>query len=140
MAGGISELYPDEGNADAVKIQGYPVSAAPPSDGQVLAFNSAIQEYVPATPAGGSSPAPVPLSTGTTLSSTHSGATLVVSSTPALTINTGLPSGFSCSIKGAFTYAGSATVSDVRNTGATNPWCALMNTATDTYDLVGGKA
>jgi hypothetical protein len=80
-----------------------------------------------------------PLSIGTTLTDSHNGSTLILTSTPLLTINTGLPSGFGCAIKGSFTYTGTATVADVRNTGVTNPWCALIQTGTDTYDLVGGK-
>ena len=37
-------------------------------------------------------------------------------------------------------FDGTATVTDVRTTGAANPWCALVQTGADTYDAVGGKA
>ncbi len=42
--------------------------------------------------------------------------------------------------KGVVSLTGSATVGDVRTTGASDPWCALMNTGVDTYDVVGSKA
>jgi hypothetical protein len=43
----ITQLYPDEGQANALSIQGKDVSGIPPSDGQVLAFDAATQQYVP---------------------------------------------------------------------------------------------
>ena len=66
--------------------------------------------------------------------------TLVCGSAQTATVNTGLDSGFGCAFKGAISFDGTATVTDVRTTGATNPWCALVNTGSDTYDVVGGKA
>lgn len=65
---------------------------------------------------------------------------LICASSQTATVNTGLRSGFGCSFKGAISFNGTATVTDVRTTGAANPWCALMQTGTDTYDVVGGKA
>lgn len=51
MAGGITQLYPDSGSSDALKIQGKSVSGIAPTDGQVLEFQAAIEEYVPSDPA-----------------------------------------------------------------------------------------
>lgn len=65
---------------------------------------------------------------------------LICATAQVATVNTGLVSGFGCSFKGAVSFAGTATVTDVRTTGATNPWCALIQTGTNTYDCVGGTA
>jgi hypothetical protein len=85
---------------------------------------------------------PTAISTGTTLSDAHDCANLVCTSTPALTLNTGLKNGFGCSIKGAFTTAGTATVTDLRTTNGT-AFCCLVQSDTAgtglTYDLVGTK-
>jgi hypothetical protein len=86
---------------------------------------------------------PLGISGATTLSfATHNGENLVCSSTPALTINTGLGAAFGCSIKGAFTTAGSATITDLRSTTGT-AFCCLVQSDTAgtglTYDLVGTK-
>jgi len=48
-----SPLYPDSGTADALKINGTPVSGAKPANGQTLVYSSSIDEYVPQTPASG---------------------------------------------------------------------------------------
>jgi hypothetical protein len=64
---------------------------------------------------------------------------LICSGTRIFTVNTGLVAGFGCSFKGTVSFTGTATVTDVRTTGATNPWCALCATGTDTYDIVGSK-
>ena len=55
MAGGITQLYPDEGTADALKLQGVPISgsAQTPVDGQALVFDSATKEWVPKNISGG---------------------------------------------------------------------------------------
>lgn len=76
--------------------------------------------------------------TGYTLLNNDNTTNLIISSNPALTINTGLVSGFGCGISGAFTTAGTATITDKRVTSGV-AWCALVNTGTDTYDLVGTK-
>lgn len=68
------------------------------------------------------------------------GHNLTCSAARVATVNTGLQTGFGCSFKGIITFAGSATVNDVRTTGAANPWCALLQTDVDVYDCVGGKA
>lgn len=87
------------------------------------------------------SAAPVAISSATTLIAAHDGAGLHCTSTPALTINSGLGATFGCAIYGAFTYGGTATVTDLRMTGATNPVCALVPTPTlNAYKLVGSKA
>lgn len=65
---------------------------------------------------------------------------LICASAQTATVNTGLPANFGCSFKGVISFDGTATVNDVRTTGATNPWCALVRTGVDTYDAVGGKA
>jgi hypothetical protein len=80
------------------------------------------------------------ISADTVMADVHNGGTLVMSGSHLLTIDDDLPAGFGCAIKGDFTYGGTATVTDVRESGASNPWCALVQTGTDTYDLVGNKA
>jgi len=74
------------------------------------------------------------------LTNTDNGKNLICAGTRIFTVNTGLISGFGCSFKGTVSFTGTATVTDVRTTGAVNPWCALCATGTDTYDIVGSKA
>lgn len=78
--------------------------------------------------------------TSRVLTSADNGAPLICASAQTATVNTGLPTAFGCSFKGAISFAGTATVADVRTTGAANPWCALVQTGANTYDVVGGKA
>jgi hypothetical protein len=79
--------------------------------------------------------------TSRALAASDNGATLVCSAAQAATVPAGLGSGFGCTIKGTVTITGSgATVNDLRSTGATNPYCALVQIGTDVYDIVGGKA
>jgi hypothetical protein len=78
--------------------------------------------------------------TSRALTDADNGATLVCGSAQTATVNTGRVSGFGCAFKGAISFTGTATVTDVRTTGAANPWCALVQTGTDTYDAVGSKA
>ncbi len=78
--------------------------------------------------------------TSRTLTNSDDGDTLVCASAQVATVDTGLMSGFGCVFKGAITFSGTATVTDERSTGATYPWCALVQTGTDTYAVVGGKA
>jgi len=78
--------------------------------------------------------------TSRTLTSADNGATLVCASAQVATVNTGLPTGFGVAFKGVITFNGTATVTDVRTTGAANPWCSLVQTGTNTYDVVGSKA
>lgn len=66
--------------------------------------------------------------------------TLVCATAQAATVNTGLMSGFCCSFKGAVSFAGTATVTDLRSSGQSVIWCTLTQTGTDTYDVLGGKA
>lgn len=68
------------------------------------------------------------------------GAVLVCASAQIATVNTGLAAGFGCKFKGPITTTGSATVTDERTSGAAFQWCELVNTGTDAYSLVGGKA
>lgn len=74
------------------------------------------------------------------LTSADDGYTLVCASAQTATVNTGLPSGFGCAFKGTVSFAGTATVTDVRTAGGANPWCALVQIGADTYDAVGSKA
>lgn len=78
--------------------------------------------------------------TSRALTDSDNGDVLVCGSSQTATVNTGLTSGFGCSFKGTIAFDGTATVTDVRTTGASNPWCALVQTGTDTYDVVGSKA
>jgi hypothetical protein len=75
-----------------------------------------------------------------TLVNEDNGKNLICTGTRIFTVNTGLQSGFGCSFKGTVSFTGTATVTDVRTTGATNPWCALCATGINTYDVVGSKA
>jgi hypothetical protein len=78
--------------------------------------------------------------TSRTLTNDDDGWNLICGSAQVATVNTGLQVNFGCAFKGIITFAGSATVNDVRTTGATNPWCAVVNIGSDTYDSVGTKA
>lgn len=78
--------------------------------------------------------------TSRALTDVDHGKVLVCATAQTATVNTGLTAGTGCSFKGAISFTGTATVTDVRTTGAANPWCELINTGTDTYDVVGGKA
>lgn len=75
-----------------------------------------------------------------TITNADNGKNLICTGSLTFTVNTGLLPGFGCSFKGTVAFTGSATVTDVRTTGATNPWCALCCTGTNTYDVVGSKA
>lgn len=78
--------------------------------------------------------------TSRALTDNDDGDTLVCATAQVATVNTGLAAGFGCTFKGAITFAGTATVNDVRVSGSASPWCALIQTGTNTYDVVGGKA
>ena len=67
------------------------------------------------------------------------GATIVCASTPKLTFNAGLGAGFGVAIDGAFTYDGTASVTDERISLSLTPTAALLQVGTDTYKLVGQK-
>jgi hypothetical protein len=56
MALSTSPLYPDSGTADAIRINGTFVSGAKPANGQVLVYSQDIDEYVPQSIGGSSSP------------------------------------------------------------------------------------
>ncbi len=74
------------------------------------------------------------------LTNADNGKNLICTGSLTFTVNTGLQTDFGCSFKGTVAFAGTATVTDVRTTGATNPWCALCATGVNTYDVVGSKA
>jgi hypothetical protein len=84
---------------------------------------------------------PVPYSADVTLSETDNLATLVLSGTPIVTVDEGLPAGFGCLIRGEFTLylLGAVEVTDTRFVGTMASWCALVQTGPDTYDLIGHK-
>lgn len=79
-----------------------------------------------------------------TLTSAQNNQVIPTSTASVITVNTGLlpAGGFGCAFVGAgvVTFAGSATVTDKRTTGATNPACSLVPTGTDVYSVIGSKA
>ncbi len=128
----------------------------------VLLFNGPISYYTLSEPVANANRVPVvvdPLvrNTAPSIASSLPGGTLgatytaiddhdsYVFLTPvtcAVTVNTGLVLGFSqgYSGAGAVTFTGSATVTDKRTTGATNPVCGLVCVGVDTYEVWGSKA
>lgn len=82
---------------------------------------------------------PQPHASHYTLVPEDNGKTLVLTATPLITIDDGLPVGFGCTVKGNFTVDGTADVTDVREIRGVASWCSLIQTAADTYDLVGNK-
>ena len=82
---------------------------------------------------------PDPYSSNNVLALEDNSKTLVLTSTPQITVPAGLPSGFGCTLYGALTYttSGGATVTDrrVNNTVAV---CSLLQIGVDAYALVGG--
>jgi hypothetical protein len=80
--------------------------------------------------------------TSRALTTADNGSTLVCGSAQVATVPAGLGAGFGVAVKGSITFANGAgvTVSDVRTSGAASPWCALVQTGVDAYDVVGGKA
>lgn len=77
-----------------------------------------------------------------TLTAAQNNQVIPTSGASVITVNTGLGVGFGCAFVGAgvVTFAGSATVTDKRTTGATNPACSLVPTGTDVYSVIGSKA
>lgn len=89
---------------------------------------------------GGGSSAPVAF-TSRALAQADMDGIFICASAQVATVNTAaLSAGFSCAFKGVITFAGTATVTDVRTTGSANPWCTLVPTGTGTWDCVGSKA
>lgn len=84
---------------------------------------------------------PVLVSSAKTLTRADALNPQIVSGTPTITVPLG--GGYSCNFKGApvFASAGSEVISDIRTTGAANPWGSLMCTGASpaTYDVVGVK-
>lgn len=66
---------------------------------------------------------------------------LICATAQVATVDAGLGAGFSCSFRGTISFdgEGTATLNDVRTTGAILPWCTLMQTGADAYDIVGNK-
>lgn len=69
------------------------------------------------------------------------GATLICATAQSATVNSGMPTRFGVAVKGPISWvAGSGVaINDVRTTGAANPWCALVQTGPNSYDVVGGR-
>lgn len=78
--------------------------------------------------------------TSRTLIAADNGNTLICATAQTATVNTGLPTGFGCAFKGEISFNGTATVTDVRVAGAVNPWCRLVQTGPDTYDVINSNA
>ena len=78
--------------------------------------------------------------TSRSLNSADDGANLICATAKVATVNADLPTGFGCAFKGTVSFSGTASVTDLRTTGSSNPWCALVQTATNTYDVLGTKA
>lgn len=94
-----------------------------------------------AVPVATSPPGPSTFTTRALVAADNS-ATLICATSQSATVNSGMPTGFGVGAKGtiAFVQGGGVTVNDVRTTGAANPWCSLIQTAANTYDVVGSKA
>jgi len=70
------------------------------------------------------------------------GRVLLTPVTCTVTVNTGRVAGFSQIYVGAgvVSFAGTATVTDKRTTGAADPCCGLLCIGVDTYEVRGSKA
>ena len=70
------------------------------------------------------------------------GRVLLTPVTCTVTVNTGRVAGFSQIYVGAgvVSFDGTATVTDKRTTGATDPCCGLLCIGVDTYEVHGSKA
>lgn len=80
--------------------------------------------------------------TSRALTDSDNGAVLTNAGAQTATVDTGLEVGFGCVFNGAgvISFDGTATTTDERVAGATNPNCVLLQTGTDTYKVVGSKA
>jgi hypothetical protein len=105
--------------------------------GDLIGYQRRPGDVVPIGTAAPKAPAAF---TSRALTNADDGTSLICASAQVATVNTGLVSGFGCAFKGAVTFAGTATVTDVRTTGSATPWCSLVQTGTNTYDAVGTKA
>lgn len=124
-SGNVTLVKADVGlaNVDNTSDTSKPVSTA-----QSAAIAAAVAPKAPAA------------FTSRALTNADDGTSLICGSAQVATVNTGLVSGFGCAFKGAVTFAGTATVTDVRTTGSATPWCSLVQTGANTYDAVGTKA
>lgn len=75
----------------------------------------------------------VAVSTNRTLTAADYGATLVCSGTPLITVNTGLPAGFGCTLEGTYTVGGSATIG---GTPPTSGFSKIVQDGTNAYKIV----
>lgn len=71
----------------------------------------------------------------------HNGNTLILIGALTVTVPKDLATGFGCAVKGNATFVAGTdvTITDVRIAGEPNPWCAIVQVAPDTYDIVGTK-
>jgi hypothetical protein len=76
------------------------------------------------------------------LDSVQDGAVFICQTAQTATLNVGLNKGFGVAFKGTVNFvAGSGViVNDLRVTGSSSPWCAVVQIATDQYDVLGSKA
>lgn len=81
---------------------------------------------------------PSPEAADRALVAADNGATLIGTGTRIFTVPNGLPTGFGVAIKGKCSFAGAAVVTDLRDAGAGADWCALVQTAANAYDVLGG--
>jgi hypothetical protein len=80
------------------------------------------------------------ISTGTTLTSASNNVTYNATSSPSITVNTGLGAGFGCAFYGAVSFSGTATLVDKRVTGVGAAICCLLSFALDSYVIVGSSS
>jgi hypothetical protein len=67
------------------------------------------------------------------------GGTLVCAAARVFTVQAGMPDGFGVAFKGlvSFINGNGVLVTDVRTPGSPSPWCVLVQTDVDRYDVVG---
>jgi hypothetical protein len=125
---GSSNLLIAKGDVGLTNVDNTADASKPVSTAQSAAIAAAVAPKAPAA------------FTARALTNADDGTSLVCASSQVATVNTGLVSGFGCAFKGVVTFNGSATVTDVRTTGGASPWCSLIQTTVNTYDVVGTKA
>lgn len=67
------------------------------------------------------------------------GMVLTCATAQTATVNAGMAQGFGAAFRGAISFvAGSGvTLNDIRQTGFASPWCALVQTGLNQYDVIG---
>lgn len=92
------------------------------------------------TPSSPPAGVPAPEAFDRTLTDVDSTGQSTCVGTRVFTLDIGRMGGFTRSFKGTCSFIGTAAITDVRTTGSANPWCSLVQTGVDTYDVVGSKA